>query len=214
MPDYNKESIQIIELGVSDYDEIADRMRQWTLARNNHTQDECWVTEHKPAFTIGQKGINKRLQDNLINNDLHIPVKQSDRGGKTTYHGPGQIIFYLLLDIKRRKMTIKELVYNSEQLVIDFLKGYMPSGTNTSRIKGMPGVYVNHVKIASLGFRVSHGKSYHGISFNHAMDLTPFSYIDVCGYQGLQVTDLSSLGIEITRQEVINGLLKSLEKLF
>ena len=199
--------IKIIDLGHTDYQQTMTRMRQWTLARTEQTPDECWITSHDAVFTLGQ---NSDASD-LLNNPLNIAVTQSDRGGQITYHGPGQIILYLLLDLRRRKMSVKELIYNSEELVIDFLSAYQPQeGQRPHRRSSMPGVYVNNAKLASLGFRVRHGRCYHGISINHSMDLSPFSYINVCGYDNLEVVDLSSLGINISRQQALKDLTQSL----
>lgn len=162
-------------------------MREFTQLRSQHSPDELWVVEHPPVFTLGLNGDTKHIL-----NPGPIPVIKVDRGGQVTYHGPGQIVIYLLLDLRRREMGIRALVTHMEQAVIGFL-GDLDIEARAE--PGAPGVYVKGHKIASLGLRVKRGCSYHGLAFNLHMDLSPFTRINPCGYQGLQVTQLHNLGI-------------------
>ncbi len=170
------------DLGLADYSETWNAMKSFTIERISGQQDECWLLQHKPVFTLGQAG----LKEHII--DPHgIPVVESDRGGQVTYHGPGQLVAYLLLDIKRRKKGIRQLVDVIEQSIIEVLADFSISASTR---KGAPGVYVNDDKIAALGLRIKNGCSYHGLSLNVDMDLEPFSYINPCGYAGLGVTQI------------------------
>lgn len=175
-------------LGLTDYIETWHAMQAFTHNRVTDTPDEIWITEHLPVYTLGlnRKGVSPPLR-------FDIPVIETDRGGKITYHGPGQIMIYLLLNINRMKMTVKQLVSYMEATLILLLKTY---GITAKTIKDAPGVYVNGQKIASLGLRVKKGCCYHGISLNVDMDLSPFLAIDPCGYKGLQVTQMRDLGIQ------------------
>ncbi|MHB8744016.1 MAG: lipoyl(octanoyl) transferase LipB [Sulfuricaulis sp.] len=160
-------------------------MQEFTNTRTPETHDEIWLLEHPPVFTMGLKGRNGERTD------IHgIPLVYTDRGGDITYHGPGQLVAYLLLDLHRLGRGAKHLVSAMEQAVIDLLSNYH---VHAQRRAGAPGVYVANAKIAALGLRVRQGASYHGIAFNLDMDLTPFSYIDPCGYPGLPVTQLADL---------------------
>jgi len=157
-------------------------MLEFTLNRTDSTQDELWVLEHEPVFTLGQAG----KQEHILN--AHdIPVVKSDRGGQVTYHGPGQLIVYLLIDVRRNKLGIRQLVDLIENSIISVLAEYGIVGLTRPRA---PGVYVNEEKIAALGLRIKQGCSYHGLSFNIDMDLTPFTYINPCGYAGMKTTQL------------------------
>ncbi|HSW11823.1 MAG TPA: lipoyl(octanoyl) transferase LipB, partial [Solimonas sp.] len=158
----------------------------FTDTRGPETPDELWFLQHPPVFTQGQAGKAEHL---LLPGE--IPVVQSDRGGQVTYHGPGQIVVYLLLDLKRRGYSIRSLVSRIEQALVDTLAGY---GIAANADPQAPGVYVAGAKIASLGLRVRRGCSYHGLALNVAMDLEPFSRINPCGYQGLRMTQISALG--------------------
>ncbi len=158
-------------------------MQSFTAARTADTPDELWLCEHPPVFTQGLAGKPEHLL-----RDVGIPVVKIDRGGQITYHGPGQVVCYLLLDLKRRGLTVKGLVNRMEQAVIDLLAGY---GIEAARLEGAPGVYVNGAKIAALGLKVKNGCSYHGLSLNVALDLAPFAAINPCGYEGMAVTQLS-----------------------
>ena len=170
-------------------------MQAFTAARTPDTPDEFWVLEHPPVYTQGQAGKPEHL--------LHatdIPVIRIDRGGQITYHGPGQLVIYTLVDLRRRGYGIRELVQRMEQAVIDMLAGH---GVVGERISGAPGVYVGGAKIAALGLRVKHGCTYHGLALNVDMDLAPFSAINPCGLPGLAVTQCSDLlpGYAMTQAE-------------
>ena len=162
-------------------------MKDFTESRIAGTQDEIWLLQHPPVFTQGIAG----KPEHLLHNG-GIDVIQTDRGGQITYHGPGQLVAYLLLDIRRLKLGVRELVKSMENAVIDLLHEYRIDATN--RIEA-PGVYVGDAKIASLGLKIKKNYCYHGIALNVDMDLTPFSYINPCGYQGLRVTQVRDLGV-------------------
>lgn len=172
-------------LPLSSYEPVFTAMKDFTLARDDSTTDELWVLEHEPVFTQGQSGKPEHI---LRTTD--IPIVQTDRGGQVTYHGPGQLMLYPLINIQRLGLDVKALVCKLEQLVIDILHDY---DVQAARKDGAPGVYVDGAKIASIGLRVKKGASYHGVSFNIDMDLAPFKLINPCGYQGLQMTDLARL---------------------
>ncbi len=169
-------------LGRVDYAATFAAMQDFTAARNEDTPDEIWVCEHPPVFTQGLSGKPEHLLK-----DIGVPVVQIDRGGQITYHGPGQVVVYLLLDLRRREITVRGLVQRIEQAVIDLLAGY---GIRAERLEGAPGVYVEGAKIAALGLRIKHGCSYHGVSLNVDMDLAPYDAINPCGYEGMAVTQL------------------------
>jgi lipoyl(octanoyl) transferase len=173
----------ICRLGRVEYEPTWRAMQAFTAQRSAETPDELWLCEHPPVFTQGLAGKPEHL---LM--DIGVPVVKIDRGGQITYHGPGQIVCYLLLDLKRRGLSVKGLVNRMEQAVIDLLAQY---GIAASRLEGAPGVYVGGAKIAALGLKVKNGCSYHGLSLNVAMDLAPFAAINPCGYAGMAVTQLS-----------------------
>lgn len=174
-------------LGLSDYQTTWQAMKDFTDNRNEQTRDEIWLLQHPPVFTQGIAGKPEHLL-----HDHGIAVVKTDRGGQITYHGPGQIIAYLLLDIRRLKLGVRELVRLMESAVIGLLDDYRVKAAG--RVEA-PGVYVGNAKIASLGLKIRKNFCYHGIALNVDMDLTPFSYINPCGYQGLQVTQTKNLGI-------------------
>jgi lipoyl(octanoyl) transferase len=178
--------IRIRRLGRCDYLEVWRAMRAFTDARTEHTPDELWLLEHPPVFTLGQAGRSEHL---LCPGE--IPVLQVDRGGQVTYHGPGQLVAYVLLDLGRLGLSVRELVSVLEQSVIGLLADY---GIRGEVRPHAPGVYVDGCKIASIGLRLRRGCSYHGLSLNVAMDLEPFQRINPCGYQGLCMTQLCALG--------------------
>ena len=180
-----QEVIRIVDKGRCDYRETWEAMREFTRERHAGTADEVWILEHAPVYTQGTS-----CHDQPGNGASGIPVIHTDRGGQITYHGPGQLVAYLLLDIKRRKTGPKSLVNAVEQLVIDYLADF---GINAGRRPGAPGVYVGERKIAALGLRISGGCSYHGLSLNVDMDLSPFGWIDPCGFPGLAVTQMVDL---------------------
>ena len=161
-------------------------MQRFTDARDETSTDEVWVVEHDPVFTLGQAGKPEHV---LMPGD--IPVLHVDRGGQVTYHGPGQIVVYPLLDLRRLKIGVREYVCRIEQAVIDTLAEW---NIGAQRREGAPGVYVNGAKVAALGIRVRRGCTFHGLAFNAAMDLEPFGRINPCGYAGLQVTSMLDLG--------------------
>lgn len=184
-----------------DYEPVWRAMQAFTDARDTSTPDEIWLVEHPPVFTQGQAG---RAEHLLAPGD--IPVIQVDRGGQVTYHGPGQIVAYTLIDIKRLALGVRELVTGIETAILVVLDSY---GVRAQRLAGAPGIYVEGVKIASLGLRVRRGKSFHGLALNVDMELEPFQRINPCGLQGMQVTNLSAFAqVDIT--EVENRLLASL----
>lgn len=175
-------------LGRVDYFPTWQAMQTFTARRQDDTPDELWLLEHPPVFTLGQAGRRCHLVA-----PGEIPVVATDRGGQVTYHGPGQAIAYVLLDLRRRGYGVRELVTRLEQAVIDLLADF---GLTGQRREHMPGVYVDGRKIAALGLRIRQGKSYHGLALNVDMDLAPFRRIHPCGYPDLEVTQLSDLGVE------------------
>ncbi|MCH9638460.1 MAG: lipoyl(octanoyl) transferase LipB [Betaproteobacteria bacterium] len=179
--------LAIKQLGLVDYLVTWQAMKDFTNSRTEQTNDEIWLLQHPPVYTQGIAGKPEHL---LYNNQ--IPVIKTDRGGQITYHGPGQLIVYLLLDLRRLKLGIRELVRRMENAVIDLLKDYHIEAKG--RIEA-PGVYVDNAKIAALGLKIKRNYCYHGIALNVDMNLKPFSAINPCGYAGLQVTQTKSLGI-------------------
>lgn len=174
------------DLGRLPYEPVWRAMQRFTDARDDTTPDELWLVEHDPVFTLGQAG---RPEHVLAPGD--IPVLHVDRGGQVTYHGPGQIVAYPLLDLRRLKIGVREYVRRIEQAVIDTLAEW---NIGAARRDGAPGVYVNDAKVAALGIRVRRGCCFHGLAFNIAMDLEPFARINPCGYAGLRVTSMLDLG--------------------
>ncbi len=162
-------------------------MQAFTAGRGPDTPDELWLVEHPPVFTLGQAGRREHLLANI-----GVPVVAVDRGGQVTYHGPGQAVVYVLLDLRRRGYGVKALVHRLEQAVIDLLAAH---GVAAERLAGAPGVYVREAKIAALGLRIRNGCSYHGLALNVDLDLAPFAAINPCGYAGMTVTRLKDLGI-------------------
>lgn len=200
--------MQIRRLGRVDYEPTWRAMQEFTAARSAETPDELWIVEHPPIFTLGQAGKPEHLLT-----DIGVPVVKIDRGGQITYHGPGQAVVYLLLDLPRRKIKVRELVSTIEQAVIDFLATH---GVTAERRDGAPGVYVGDAKIAALGLRVRNGCCYHGVSLNVDMDLSPFAAINPCGYAGLQVAQTRDFNIPLTAHEageqLCQHLLQQLER--
>ena len=177
---------QVRDLGCQPYEPVWRAMQAFTDARDEATPDELWLVEHEPVFTLGQAGKPEHV---LMPGD--IPVLHVDRGGQVTYHGPGQIVLYPLLDLRRLKVGVREYVCRIEQAIIDTLGDW---NIEAVRREGAPGVYVAGAKIAALGIRVRRGCTFHGLAFNIAMDLSPFQRINPCGFEGLQVTSLVDLG--------------------
>ncbi len=193
-------------LGLVEYLPTWQAMQDFTAARGPDTPDEMWLLEHPPVYTLGLAGKSEHL---LRATD--IPVVKIDRGGQITYHGPGQIVIYLLLDLKRRNIGVKELVRRMEQAVIDLLAGY---GTRAERRDKAPGVYVGNAKIAALGLRIKNGCCYHGLCLNVDMDLSPYAAINPCGYEGLAVTQCRDAGIvdglDVLGEKLVEHLRKNL----
>lgn len=190
--------IVIRRLGLRSYEPVWREMQTFTNSRNAETADEIWFLEHLPVFTLGQAGRPEHLL-----NPGDIPVIKVDRGGQVTYHGPGQLVVYLLLDLRRRKMGIRPLVTLMEQSIVDLLGEYHISANART---DAPGVYVGGRKVASVGLRVRRGCSFHGLSLNIDMDLEPFGRINPCGYPGLEVTQLRELCGAVDVETVSEGL--------
>ncbi|NNF52503.1 MAG: lipoyl(octanoyl) transferase LipB [Gammaproteobacteria bacterium] len=194
------------DLGLADYRSTWAAMQAFTDNRNPQTDDEIWMLEHPPVFTVG---LNGDMQHVLNAGD--IPVIRIDRGGQVTYHGPGQLVVYPLIDLKRRKLGVRALVSGLEQAVVTTLAHY---GIEAASRPDAPGVYVSGRKIASLGLRIRRGCSYHGLAFNVDMDLEPFSRINPCGFDGLEVTSLANLGGPSATSVVARILRPCLQELF
>ena len=194
--------LTIRNLGLQDYDITWQAMQRFTHERTTDTNDELWIVEHPSIYTLGLNGKREHLL--TIGN---IPVINSDRGGQVTYHGPGQIIIYVLLDIKRLNLGIHQLVKILEQSMISVLAQHDISGL--SRIDA-PGVYVNDQKIGSIGLRIKKNCSYHGLSLNNNMDLRPFDHINTCGYSGLEVTQLSDLGVTVSSKKLADSVTQAI----
>lgn len=190
-------------LGLSDYDKTWRAMQSFTAARSAGTPDELWLVEHPPVYTLGLNG----KPEHLPRTENGIPVIKVDRGGQITYHGPGQIVVYTLLDLRRRGLGVRALVRRLENAVIELLADY---GIEANGRDEAPGVYVAGAKVAALGLRVRNGCCFHGLSLNVDMDLSPFQAIDPCGYPGLQVTQLRDLGIDEQAEMVADKLLAKL----
>lgn len=181
-------------LGVQPYETVWQAMQALTGKRDSNALDECWLLQHPPVYTLGLNAKNEHILDSG-----GIPVLQVDRGGQVTYHGPGQLVGYLMLDLARRQLGVRDLVMLLEQAVINLLAELSIKATGK---RAAPGVYVEGRKIAALGLRVKRGCSYHGLALNVDMDLEPFDRINPCGYPGLQVTQISDLGINLSFDEV------------
>jgi lipoyl(octanoyl) transferase len=201
--------------GQEEYQHSFDAMRAFTDARDENTADELWVVEHPPVFTLGLGADRSHV---LAAHD--IPVIQTDRGGEVTFHGPGQVVIYLMIDLRRRhtkgRLFAREFVFKIEQAVIDTLQAYNIAG---ERVEGAPGIYLKEgqwqgAKIAALGLKVrGNGCTYHGVSLNVAMDLSPFSWINPCGYKGLATIDMQTLGVEAPLDQVQQALAQRLQHL-
>jgi lipoyl(octanoyl) transferase len=204
--------VLVRSLGRADYVPTWQAMVDFTAARTGTTPDELWICEHPPVYTLGQAG---KPEHRLIDNG--IPLVKIDRGGQITYHGPGQVVVYPLLDLNRRGLKVRELVICLEQSVIDLLAEL---GVAARRLDGAPGVYVDQAgntaypaKIAALGLRIRHGCTYHGLSFNVNMELAPFSAINPCGYAGMPVTQTRDMGIDLTPAQAGESLARRLIRL-
>ena len=191
------EHLNIRWLGRQEYLACWASMQQFTNARNDETMDEIWLLEHHPVFTQGQNG-----KPEHVLNPGNIPIVQTDRGGQVTYHGPGQLMIYTLIDLKRKKLNVRELVTRLEQSIIDLLAEY---GITALAKREAPGVYMDDKKICSIGLRIRKGCAYHGIAFNVALDLEPFTRINPCGFKELQMTQFAELGgPKIHRKPAVN----------
>ncbi|HAT1819786.1 TPA: lipoyl(octanoyl) transferase LipB [Legionella pneumophila] len=184
----------IHNLGIKDYTEVWEKMKEFTEARDGHSCDELWLLEHYPVYTQGQAG-----KPEHVLNANSIKIVQSDRGGQVTYHGPGQLVAYLLMDIRRRNLGIRTLVTKLEEILISVLDHYKIAANTRS---GAPGVYIGEKKIASIGLRVKNGCTYHGIALNVNMDLSPFSGINPCGFAKMEMTQMSHFHPNIQLEEV------------
>lgn len=187
--------LHIHELGLQAYLPVWESMKQFTQNRTDKTPDELWLLEHEPVYTQGQAGKPEHLL-----NPSSIPVVQADRGGQVTYHGPGQLVAYCLIDLKRRHLGIRAFVNQLETSLIELLAQYHVPG---ERRCGAPGIYVKGKKIASIGLRVKRNCTYHGIALNVNMDLQPFKGINPCGYEDLEMTQLAEYTSHLTMQEVV-----------
>jgi len=191
-------------LGVLEYEPTWRAMQAFSASRNAATPDEFWLVQHPPVYTQGLAGKTEHLLS-----ETAMPVVKTDRGGQITYHGPGQAVVYVLLDMTRRGLKVRELVRRIEQAAIVMLTDY---GLNGERLNGAPGVYVAGAKIAALGLRVKGGCCYHGIALNVDMDLAPYTNINPCGYAGMRVTQLRDLGVDIDTQTAGEALLAHLAR--
>ena len=195
---------KFIQLGNQAYADTYEKMR--SLVQADSFDDEIWLLEHDAVFTLGTAA-----DPSHILNPGNIPIIQTDRGGEVTFHGPGQLVIYFLLDIKTKKIGPKALVANLQNLIQNILQHY---SIESSFVEGAPGVYVGEKKIASIGLRISKGRTYHGISLNVDMDLEPFSWINPCGYEGLEVTQISHFDSNVTMDKVESVAKEELKKLF
>ena len=199
-------SPKVRHLGKVDYQNTWQKMQDFTNTRQTDTDDELWFLQHPPVYTLGKNG---KAEHVLKPSD--IPVVNSDRGGQVTYHGPGQIVVYTMLDLNRLNIGVRQLVTVLEQTVIDLLASY---GIDSSANPDAPGVYVNNAKIAALGLRVRKGCSFHGLALNVDMDIEPFTRINPCGFEGLEVTQLKNLVQGIKIETVVADLQQRLVEKF
>jgi lipoyl(octanoyl) transferase len=189
-------------LGRQDYESVWQAMQQFTAERTAETTSEIWVVEHNPVFTQGQAGKAEHVL-----NPGDIPIVQTDRGGQVTYHGPGQLVIYLLMSLRETGLGVRGFVSAMENAVIEVLASH---GIEAQARADAPGVYVGDAKIAALGLRVKRGYTYHGLAFNIDMDLEPFSRINPCGYQGMAVTQTRALGVRATAQQFAEQLIAAI----
>lgn len=196
----------IRQLGIKPYELVWNDMKKFTSERCEETHDELWLLEHPAVYTQGQAG-----KPEHILNPQNIPIIQTDRGGQVTYHGPGQLIAYVLMNLSKNKLGIKSLVCNLEQVLIDMLQTY---NINAERLEKAPGVYVNGEKIASIGLRVKNGYTYHGIALNVALDLQPFTGINPCGFKSLTMTQIKNFDLKANMQEANQKFIEHFLKIF
>ena len=195
---------EFLHLGNQVYADTYEQMR--SLVQGESFNDQIWLLEHPPVYTLGTAA-----DPSHVLNPGDIPVIQTDRGGEVTFHGPGQLVIYFLLDIKQKKIGPKTLVASLQNLIQKILQHY---SIESSFVEGAPGVYVGEKKIASIGLRISKGRTYHGISLNVDMDLTPFGLINPCGYEGLEVTQISDFDSNVTLEDVESVAIKEMQILF
>ncbi len=186
-------NLLVKKLGRVEYAPTWEAMQIFTAERTADTPDELWIVEHPPVYTLGQAGKPEHVLE-----DIGIPIVKIDRGGQVTYHGPGQVVIYLLLDLSRLKIKVRELVTAIEQAIIDYLASV---NIPAERRAGAPGVYVGDAKIAALGLKIKNSCSYHGLSLNVDMDLSPFAAINPCGYAGLKVTQTKDFNVPLTPEQ-------------
>jgi lipoyl(octanoyl) transferase len=198
-----KNNLKFSFLGKQPYQDIYKDMKEHI---QNFSSNQVWMLEHDAVFTLGTAA-----DESHIINAAQIPVIQTDRGGEVTYHGPGQLVIYFLIDIKEIKLGPKALVQKLQELISSILGHY---DIESSFIEGAPGVYVDDKKIASIGLRISQGKTYHGISINVDMDLTPFSFINPCGYEGLEVTQIKNYDSNVKMKDVESIAQQEISKIF
>lgn len=198
------DNLSFKSLGLCDYEDSFLMMK--SQIKEEDFKNEIWFLEHPPVFTLGTAADKKHILDSK-----DIPIFQSDRGGEVTYHGPGQLVIYFLIDIKNSNLGPKSLVKTLQEFTQSLLKNF---SIESDFIEGAPGVYVKGKKIASIGLRISKGKSYHGISINVDMDLQPFAYINPCGYEGMQVTQIKDFKKDVTIKEVEHLAIKLIEPIF
>lgn len=211
----NAPVLEVLHLGLQEYSQTYERMKAYTASRDESSPDQFWLVEHPPVFTLGQAGD----EAHLIDPQSEIQLVKVDRGGQITYHGPGQIVVYLLLDLKRHGFFVKALVNAMEQAIIDTLAEY---GIAAERKPGAPGIYLSSnqagfeylqgAKIAALGLKISKHCSYHGLALNLDMDLKPFQAINPCGYEGMKTIDMATLGVKRPWGEVADCLVLHLKK--
>jgi len=194
--------VNIREFPSREYTLIYDQMKEFSRTREATSVDEFWVLEHEPVYTLGLNG----KKDHLLNTK-NIPVVDVDRGGQVTYHGPGQLIVYLLIDIRRRALGVRAIVTGMENALIELLAGL---GIDANAKPNAPGVYVDNQKIAALGLRIKNGKSYHGLSLNIDMDLTPFKGINPCGYENLAVVNIQDFNPTYSKKAITQTLIQHL----
>jgi lipoyl(octanoyl) transferase len=204
-PSVTSHGFEVRRLGLVPYEQTWEAMKAFTAARTAATADEIWLLEHPPIYTYGVAG----RPEHLPAADCATPLLKVDRGGQVTYHGPGQLVAYILIDLHRHGFTVRSLVRALEQAVIDLMVDF---GISASRREDAPGVYVGGAKIAALGLRIRRGCSYHGLSLNVKMDLAPFRAIDPCGHVGLEVTQLRDLGVEAPIEDIGERLITKLTR--
>lgn len=195
-------------LGIQPYEKVWQEMREFTQNRDTNTEDEIWLLEHYPVYTQGQAG----KKEHILLNTQDIPIIQTDRGGQVTYHGPGQLVCYILMNITLKKIGIRTLVTNLEQVLINMLK--QAYNIDAKRQHKAPGVYVDEKKIASIGLRVKNGCTYHGIALNVSLDIKPFLNINPCGYANLKMTKITDYCHNVTVEDASQEFIKHFNEIF